>query len=44
MITVETYSKWKDIMIASFERTDRYIKACGHKDSKGKSNLDSKVN
>jgi hypothetical protein len=47
MITVETYRKWKDIMGASFDRTDKYIRAAASstdEESKNNSLLDAKVN
>ena len=47
MITVETYRKWKDIMGASFDRTDKYIRVAASstdEESKNNSFLDAKVN
>lgn len=43
MITAETFSKWKDIMMVSFDRTDRFIKAQGQEESKNKSQIDAKI-
>ena len=44
MITVEAFTKWKDVMMPSFDRTDRFIKACRDEESKNNSQLDAKVN
>lgn len=45
MITVETYTKWRNLMSASFDRTDKYIQACTDEEEKASDpQLDSKVN
>ena len=44
MITVETYTKWRDIINASFDRTDKYILARTDEEAKSNKQLDEQIN